>query len=608
MAVKLEQPDLAQHHADLTAQLRKFWRESQLCDVTLRSRDGIEHRAHIAVLSASSNFFKTLLSGSFLEGDQVQRGQPVEIAASDAAVFALLEYVYGGQPEVSVDDSTELLRLADAYELPKLAEASEKGLRAALDKAPVANALKVLQETQGLPDLKATCEDKVAAHFEASVQQPDFLKLGATQLAQILEREDLQVSREEVVVDAIFKWFNHSNESGGVLGLLLRDVDFPSISSDNLSRIGQLASSFGPKGDYLQQKVDEAFRANKKRSRDDASDDFRPKRRCFQHWSPDLGASCEASCRSITFAGLCDDLCWYEGALYATDRRGIISWRPGDADSRVFCASDLSPDCSLSISPTGDMFVTACAGKLFSFRNGSGKLVLGDIEGLEAVVCSPNGAVYLLTNLGRAVQKLNGSTLQPVIESESLPAEMQFTASYMFVTQEEVVYLSDCSNSRVLRFSPGDAQPTIVGEFPKQGPNVGAEPNLHGLCVTEGGKIYVADYEGRKLWAFHPGDTTCHEALKFPPGEHPVSVVVHERLLFVSTIHDDYHRVIYQWVLPAELQLECNNSTDDNGTQSRLGSLSAFLPERNGFVCRIGSVSSLEIMLVRFCHESLSLP
>ena len=73
----------------------------------------------------------------------------------------------------------------------------------------------------------------------------------------------------------------------------------------------------------------------------------------------------------------------------------------------------------------------------------------------------------------------------------------------------------------------------------------------------------MADFNGWKLWAFFPGDTTCHEVLKFPPGEGPVSVAIHDGSLFLSTIHDDYHRVIYQWVLPAELQLECNNSTHE---------------------------------------------
>ena len=99
--------------------------EDHFCDV-LQSSDGAEHRAH-AVLCAASKDFKNLLGGSFLEAGRVQRGQPVEIAVSQAAVHGLLDYVYGGQPEVNLESGLELLRLVEAFGLPKLANAIETG-------------------------------------------------------------------------------------------------------------------------------------------------------------------------------------------------------------------------------------------------------------------------------------------------------------------------------------------------------------------------------------------------------------------------------------------------------------------------------------------------
>ena len=113
-ASKIEHADLPQHSLGILQQFREFWIEDHLCDVVLKSNDGAEHRAHAAVLSAASKFFKNLLGGSFLEADRVQKGQPVEIAASKAAVSALLDYVYGGQPEVNLEAGLELLRLAEA--------------------------------------------------------------------------------------------------------------------------------------------------------------------------------------------------------------------------------------------------------------------------------------------------------------------------------------------------------------------------------------------------------------------------------------------------------------------------------------------------------------
>ena len=195
-ASKIEHADLPQHSLNILQQFREFWMKDHLCDVELQSNDGAKHPAHVAVLSAASKFFKNLLSGSFLEAERVQKGQPVEIAASKAAVLALLDFFYGGQPEVNLEAGLELLRLAEAYDLPKLAGAIEAGFRASLDSSA---ALKILQVAQGLHDLKAACEEKVAQEFETCSQHPDFGKLRAIQLARILRREDLSVSREESV-------------------------------------------------------------------------------------------------------------------------------------------------------------------------------------------------------------------------------------------------------------------------------------------------------------------------------------------------------------------------------------------------------------------------
>ena len=95
----------------------------------------------------------------------------MEIAASKEAVSALLDYIYDGQPEVSLEVGLELLRLADAYDLPQLAGAIEAGIRASLDSSV---ALQVLQEAHGLHSLRAACEDKVAEEFETCSQHPDF--------------------------------------------------------------------------------------------------------------------------------------------------------------------------------------------------------------------------------------------------------------------------------------------------------------------------------------------------------------------------------------------------------------------------------------------------
>ena len=72
-------------------------------------------------------------------------------------------------------------------------------------------------------------DTKVVEEFETCSQHPEFLKLNASQLARILKREDLAVSREEAVVNAIFAWLKISKDRHAFLGMLLQHVHLDSL-------------------------------------------------------------------------------------------------------------------------------------------------------------------------------------------------------------------------------------------------------------------------------------------------------------------------------------------------------------------------------------------
>ena len=563
-AVKLDHSDRAQHRAGIMQQLRQFWMDDHLCDVVLKSHDGAEHRAHTAVLSAASAFFKNLLGGSFLEARRVQHKQPVEIAASKAAVSALLDYIYDGQPEVPVEVGLELLRLAEAYDLPKLAGAIEAGILACLDSSV---ALQVLQEVHGLHSLRVACEDKVAEDFETCSQHPDFGKLGASQLARILRREDLAIYREEEVVNAIFTWNKISKDGNAYLGMLLQNVHFNSLSIENLLCLGRTTLS-GQSGDDLHREVEDALTFRKRTQSPGA---FQSKRRRLQHWSPFLGASTEASGREVLSLG-CRSLCWHQGELFAAHREGhrIISWKPGDPASlvrpvagegaTVARINDLGPLLDLAISPSGEVFVSDWLNRrILRFQNGSGGVdVVVDNADAGALFCSPNEVLYAVSWDGRTLKKLVGSTLETVIASESLPPDMQFEAFRVFVTKDEVIYLLDNlnENCRILCINPAESlEPVVVAQIPTEGQSF-----LTDLFVTDGGTIYVAEWHQRKVLAFHQDSQTFTEVLQCPDGLYPVALLVQDRSLYVSmfVMGQDGEPVtgsVCEYSLPPELQL-----------------------------------------------------
>ena len=561
-AVKLDHSDPAQHRAGIMQQLRQFWMDDHLCDVVLKSHDGAEHRAHTAVLSAASVFFKNLLGGSFLEAERVQQKQPVEIAASKAALSALLDYIYDGQPEVPVEVGLEVLRLAEAYDLPKLAGEIEAGIVACSDSSV---ALQVLQETHGLHSLRVACEDKVAEDFETCSQHPDFGKLSASQLARILRREDLAISREEEVVNAIFTWNKVSKDGHASLGMLLQNVHFQLLSIENLLFLSRTSLS-GQSGDDLYREVEDALTLRK---RTQSPGTFQSKRCCLQHWSPFLGASTEASGREVLSLP-CSSLCWHQGELIASCFEGsILSWKPGDPSSclrrvagegaTVAGINDLGSCCDLAISPSGEMFVSDWKDrKLLRFLNGSGDLVVGNADA-TALFYSRSGVLYVLSQFGRTVQKLVGSALETVIASESLSADMQFEAHEIFVTKEEVIYLLDNlnNNRRILCINPAESlEPVVLGQIPTEGRSF-----LTDLFVTDGGTIYVADWDQRKVLAFHLDSPTFTEVLQCPDGFHPVALLVQDRSLYVSMVTpqvngEPWTGKVYEYLLPPELQLQ----------------------------------------------------
>eukprot|EP00438_Fugacium_kawagutii_P005360 Skav207097 [mRNA] locus=scaffold2123:33996:35696:+ [translate_table: standard] len=564
VVVKLEHADLSRHQACIFKHLRTFRKEGQLCDVVMKSRDGKQHGAHTAVLCAASADLKNMLLGPFVEASQVQAGQPVEMAASDAAVFALLEYIYGEEPQVDLEDSLELLRLADAYNFSELATAIEAGLRASLDNAPVEAALKVLQLTQDLRKLQIACEEKIAANFELCIELGDFIELSPGQLARVLRRADLRVSHEEVVVEGLFKWLNASKDRMVQFGALLQNVDFESLSSSNLARLKHLSASMGPVGYDLQREIGDALEFHKKRSAANWPEAFQPKRRCLHNWSPELGASSQAP-QKVLPRGC---LCCHDGAIYTatfgnSNPSSILRWKPGDAESlavagrgaRVNGVNDLGIACEVSVSCEGEIFVADVLNhRLLSFQNGSGNVVLRDVD-IRNVSCSPNGDVYVLTQSGRAVEKVVGSTLHTVISSNDLPAELQFQAWDLFVMQDDVIYLSDWANSRILQINPSEAEPVLVGEAPNK-----ENSCLSRLFVTEDEKMYVADCGQRKLWAIHPGDAVWTEVLVCARELECVAVVIQGRSLYVGIGRGDGEDSpdtsgVFEYSLAPELQL-----------------------------------------------------
>ena len=410
-------------------QLRDFWKEGHLCDVVLKSIDGIEHSAHRTVLSAASAALKALLCAPFREAEQIRQGKPVEMGASSGVVGALLDYIYGGEPDVATMDAVELLRLAGAYGLPCLAEAGRSRFASFFGQWASATVAAGNCDL-GNARLKA-CEEQVAKDFQQCTLREDFLKLTAKQLQRVLQREDLKVSREEVVVEALLKWGKSSEDRQRDMVLMLCHLDLPSLSSSNLKVLCHAAQSWGPSSADWECEVKQALSLHREESSSEVSRAHRPKRRCLVHWAAGLGASQESDRAGKKVTPTVKDcgfrLAWHEGAFCfnRTEPNQILSCKPGDESFLVVAGqgapingfNQLQHIRGLAMLPNGEMIVGHYdAGfensQLLSFQDGVGKVLL-HVPDVFNVCCSPNGVIYVLDAGGTRVQKVEGSRLIP---------------------------------------------------------------------------------------------------------------------------------------------------------------------------------------------------
>jgi len=163
--------------------------------------------------------------------------------------------------------------------------------------------------------------------------------------------------------------------------------------------------------------------------------------------------------------------------------------------------------------------------------------------------------LYVVSGDERTLQKLVGSTLETVIASESLPPDMQFSAYRVFVTKEEVIYFIDNlnNNRRILCINPAESlEPVMVvaAQIQTEGPSF-----LRDLFVTDGGTIYVAELNQRKVFAFHPDSQTFTEVLQCPDGLRPFALLVQGRSLYVGMYEPTRGGRVCEYLLPPELQL-----------------------------------------------------
>lgn len=189
--------------------LRSFYilkEQKILTDITIKSGNTIVD-AHRVVLTAGSPYFRACFTshGVFVESNDNNK---ILILDHISEVDAIINYIYTGKIDIIDTNYLSLLDSANQLELPKLVNLCGDFLLSRLD---IDNCISIhyLAETYACVALASYAEQFIYRNFEHIISTDEFLNLAIERVLGYIGSDELSVSKEENVFDAIVRWINH---------------------------------------------------------------------------------------------------------------------------------------------------------------------------------------------------------------------------------------------------------------------------------------------------------------------------------------------------------------------------------------------------------------
>lgn len=211
-------------HSDGILQVFNEFRDSRLFTDVVISVQGLEFHCHRAILSACSSYFRAM----FCNDHRESREMLVEINGILAeAMDSLLTFIYTSRAKITTENVQFLFEASSLFQINTLRDACAKFLEDQLDPC---NCLGIQRfaEAHSLKQLASRCRSFALANFSEVAQHQEFLDLRCEELEDYISSEDLSVSKEEVVFEAVMRWVYHSvDHRRSTLKALLLHVRMP---------------------------------------------------------------------------------------------------------------------------------------------------------------------------------------------------------------------------------------------------------------------------------------------------------------------------------------------------------------------------------------------
>ncbi len=204
-----------------------------LCDTTIRA-EGQDFAAHKHVLSAASEYFRAMFASQMKETES----NVVELQGTKSTTVSnVIQFIYTGKANIDSTNAQDLVIIADYLIIPSLKTEASLFLQGSID-ASNCLALEYFASQYNCETLEQAVGTYKLKNFVVFSKTEDFRGLGLVKIKELICKDDLNVSREEEVYEAVIAWVEHDLPSREcLLPELLKCVRLFSMSKYNLREI-----------------------------------------------------------------------------------------------------------------------------------------------------------------------------------------------------------------------------------------------------------------------------------------------------------------------------------------------------------------------------------
>ncbi|XP_072558457.1 kelch-like protein 10 [Paramormyrops kingsleyae] len=177
----------------------------KLCDVVLVA-DNVKFEAHRVVLCGCSTYFEALFTSDWNDSENGEYQFP---GIFPETLRQIIEYAYTYSVLVTADNVENLLLAADQLNILGMVQRCCDFLH---DQLCPQNCIGIFQiaDIYCLNELRQSAFHSILRNFkEVATTSVEFPELTLQQLCDIIEKDELNVTQEDVVFDAILRWIKH---------------------------------------------------------------------------------------------------------------------------------------------------------------------------------------------------------------------------------------------------------------------------------------------------------------------------------------------------------------------------------------------------------------